>query len=85
MKNIRFTKHASQKFLDLAELGINISEFQVIEVLLNPENIGPDSDKENMIATGKFGLGKLLRVVYRNDGDKIVVITFYPAKIGRYL
>lgn len=85
MKNICFTKHARQKFEDLQILGIEVTEFQIIQILLNPDSTKTDFGGENTIVTGSFGIDKVLRVVYRLENDKMIVITFYPARKNRYI
>lgn len=81
-KPIRFTKHARQKFDDLAEIGFIVTEEQVIDVLQNPESI--DQDVSPPIAQKALTKRHLLRVVFVEDEDEIRVITFYPGRRNRY-
>lgn len=81
---VMFTKHADKKFGDLKSLGLSITKSQINNILSNPENTDRSSDHPNIISSGKLDKEHILRVVYRAEGDKILVITFYPAKPGRY-
>jgi len=81
---IIYTKHAINKFTDLKKLGIIVKKKDIRKIIENPDNIDMDTDPPKIIATGNFGKEHILRVVYRNDGDIIITITFYPARKGRY-
>lgn len=82
---IIYTKHATKKFDDLAQLGIVISKDDLLRIIKNPLYVDSLSDFPNTIATGDLFIFYVLRVVYRAESDKIIVITFYPARKGRYL
>lgn len=81
-KPIRFTRHARQKFTDLAELGVVVSEAQVIEVVENPDQVDRDADPP--IAQKSMSEHHVLRVVFAETADEFRVITFYPGKKDRY-
>ncbi len=81
---IVFTNHAEKKLKDLEELGVNITKSFIKNVLENPLHVDNKSDPPNKIASGIFSEKHALRVVFREEGDIIIVITFYPAKKGRY-
>lgn len=81
---IVFTNHAEKKLKDLEKLGVNVKKSLIENVLRNPLHIDSESDPPNKIASGKLDENHLLRVVFREENDIIIVITFYPAKKGRY-
>lgn len=81
-KPIRFTKHARQKFIDLAEAGFIVVEAQVIDVVRNPDYITVDIDPP--IAQKMISDRHLLPVVFVEDKAEIRIVTFYPARRERY-
>ena len=81
---IVFTNHAEKKLKDLEKLGVNVTKSLIKNILRNPLHVDKESDPPKKIASGMFGEKHLLRVVFREENDIIIVITFYPAKKGRY-
>lgn len=81
---IVYTKHLDKKLIDLRELGVIVAKHQIRSVLKSPLHLDNERDYPKMIATGKFDASHVLRVVYRIEGDIIIVITCYPTRIGRY-
>jgi len=79
-----FTEHALRKFADLKELGLILAKKQITKILLNPEHIDRTTDYPEIISSGKLDKNHVLRVVHRKERGKMIVITFYPAKAGRY-
>lgn len=82
--NIRYTKHAQKKFQDLEELGVHITKRLVRSILTQPKHTDTTSDTPKTIVSGMLDTHHLLRIVYRKEHDTILVITFYPATVGRY-
>lgn len=82
---IIYTKHALKKFVDLKALGVAVSKIKVSEVLNKPLLLDRESDYPNIIATGKLDVRHVLRVVYREEGGRILIVTFYPGEGARYL
>jgi len=80
---IRYTRHAEQKFDVLRRHGFEVRREQVEETLRIPEAIIPQ-EGGRFIAQRAISRRHLLRVVYREEGETKVVITFYPARRGRY-
>ena len=80
-----YTKHALKKFKDLAELKIYILRTKVDSIIKKPINIDEVSDFPNKIATGILDKTHVLRIVYREEDGKIVIVTFYPGKKERYI
>lgn len=81
---IIFTRHAEKKFKDLEKLGVYVKRSLIKNILENPVHVDTQSDYPKKIASGKLGGQHLLRVVFREENGTIIVITFYPAKKGRY-
>lgn len=80
---IVFTKHAEDK-LALLPVQLQITKEDVVNVIKNPEHIDEESDYPKTIVSRPRGTKHILRVVIKQRGDIITVITFYPAKKGRY-
>lgn len=81
-KPIYFTKHAEQKFIDLAEMGFIVTREQVVEVVRQPDAVDQEADPP--IAQKIVGERHLLRVVFVEDQREIIVVTFYPGARKRY-
>ncbi len=81
---ITFTKHSIKKFKDFAKLKIKISRNHIRKALKNPQHTDPFFDYPNKINSIIFDEKRILRVVYREENDTIIIVTFYPAKKGRY-
>lgn len=79
-----FTHHAEKKIKDLRILGIHVKKSLVKNILVNPVHLDTTSDSPKKIASGDFDDHRILRIVFREEHDIIVVITFYPASKGRY-
>ncbi|MDP2655483.1 MAG: DUF4258 domain-containing protein [bacterium] len=81
--SIRFTKHALKKFVALRVYGVLVSRAQVIHVIRTPDSV----DYRRLplyIAQGEFDKRRVLRVVYKQKGATIIVITFYPGLKSQY-
>ena len=81
---IRYTKHAARKFADLQELDVRVTKSMIRAVITHPYHLDTLSDQPKIIASGILDSHHILRVVYRQQGDIIMIITFYPARSGRY-
>jgi hypothetical protein len=79
---VRFTKHAREKFEILARHGVHVTEAQVIETLTAPDRI--ESERQPAVAQKTLSERYVLRVVFRIEGEDVVVVTFYPGRRGRY-
>ena len=79
-----FTKHAFSKFVDFEKQGITFAQKDIIIVIKDPEHIDKNSDHPKMIASRPYDEKHVLRVVFKIEDDIITIITFYPAKKGRY-
>lgn len=80
---IRFTKHALQKFSELKKYGVLITRAQVVQTIRRPDSI----DYRRLplyIAQSGFDKRRVLRVVYKQKGATIVIITFYLGLKSQY-
>ena len=80
---IYFTKHAEEKFVILIKHKFSISKEQVIKTITNYEKID-NSRLPLLIAQRKLDNTHVLRVVYKQEGDLIKIITFYPGRSKQY-
>lgn len=78
-----FTKHARNKFRFLKDLGWSLKPKDIREYFTGSveRQIGY-SDRE--VTLKSISKTHDLRIVYVEKGDIITVITFYPARKGRY-
>ena len=81
---ILYTKHAKKKFKDLETLGFKLSKNYIEQIINKPLHIDNQEDYPKIIISGKVDERHVIRVVCKKDRDIITVITFYPAKKGRY-
>ncbi len=87
MKNktkIVFTKHAKGRFIDFKKQGLEFTKRQVIKTIESPDHIDKVSDAPKIIISKVIDKFHVLRVVFKVVDGIITVITFYPAKRGRY-
>lgn len=80
---IRFTKHAERKFAILIRHGFRITRDLVISTVENPELID-DRRPPLLIAQRRIDFRHVLRVVYREEDDDRVIVTFYPGRRSQY-
>ncbi|MCL6446671.1 MAG: DUF4258 domain-containing protein [Armatimonadetes bacterium] len=80
---IIFTDHAKEKFAILKNHGFPIAENDIIKAIESPERI-KKGKRGRKISEIIIDDEHLLRVVYEKAKDKIVVVTFYPARRKRY-
>ena len=80
---IKYTSHATQKFVILKRYGIDYSKSRIEEVLLNPDKV-EDSIKNRKIAQKQVNSKHLIRVIFEEKNNDMVIITFYPARRKRY-
>lgn len=80
---IHFTKHALEKFIILKQHGVVIQKSAVITTITDPERID-HSRLPLKIAQRNFDKSHVLRVVYKEQGDTKIVITFYPGRKTQY-
>ena len=79
----RFTLHAKQKLILLRRYRFNITAKKVKQTVQNPVKIDERNDG-TLIATTLFDEKHILRVVYRQEDDIMIVITMYPGRRKAY-
>lgn len=80
---IRYTQHARYKFEVLERYGFPVTERQVTATLSTPDAVIAQPEGR-YIAQKRITERHVLRVVYRREGEDMVVITFYPGRRERY-
>ncbi len=83
MSNVVYTRHARVKFAILRRYGFEVRPDQVEDTVTNPERIISQSGGKYIAQKG-ITPQHVLRVVYREEGETYVVITFYPGRKDRY-
>ena len=78
MKPIRFTSHALEKIGVVRGWGFPINEETVIGIIRRPEEV-LSGYSDRLIALAALDEEYILRVVYEEDGE-IIVITLYPRR-----
>ena len=82
---IVLSKHIIQDKIPLLKRrGFLVTQSQIRDVILNPDNLDNESDYPKIIASKDFDKKHILRVVYKTEDDIIKAITVYPAEKGRY-
>lgn len=82
---IIFTKHASKdKFATLAKHGFPLTKRAIKETIMDPDDVHPGHYPNQMIASKKYDARHDIRVVYKKEHGILTVVTFYPARAGRY-
>lgn len=79
---VRLTKHAEDKIALLARHGVIVALADVVAAVTDPDV--RETDGHPWIAQRRFGERHVLRVVYRQEGSDVVVITVYPGRRSRY-
>ena len=80
---VAYTRHARQKFEVLKRHGLEVTTAAVELTVVSPEKLEPYSEGR-FIAQRGIDDRHVLRVVYREEGDTRVIITFYPGRRDRY-
>jgi len=80
-REIVFTSHAEEKLSRLT--GIGVTKEKVIDVVLNPDRVFPGYYGRKM-AQSPLSDTLVLRVVYEEKDNKVVVVTVYPGERERY-
>lgn len=80
-----YTRHSSiDKFamLEKHKFPTTITRKIIENIVINPEH--KEIRANQVIASKTIDSKHILRVVYRQEDDIILIITFYPAEKGRY-
>jgi len=83
MKKVNFTNHARLKIDLLKKHGVEIEEDFIKKMVIEPDNI-EKGYKGRLIAQKELDEDHVLRVVYEEEADKIIIITLYPGRKKRY-
>ncbi|MCY3638666.1 MAG: hypothetical protein OXG80_06165, partial [Chloroflexi bacterium] len=75
--------HTILKFEQIRNQGIQIDEAAVINTVLFPQHVTPGY-RNRLIAQSPLDARKVLRVVYEESDEEIVIVTFYPGRRARY-
>lgn len=78
-----FTQHAREKSLALKRLGWSITRQSVIRTLRHPQWKGISRFGQET-AMSLLDSDHILRVIFNRDGDIMTVVTFHPARRGKY-
>lgn len=79
---IKFTKHVFDKLKLREVIALKIGLETIVKVLEKPTLIYKSVEPYQSI--GKISDSLSLSVIWKMEGDIIKVITFYPARKGRY-
>lgn len=82
-KKIELSNHAVLKIEVLRRHGITIDEDFINKVITSPDKIDIGY-KERLVAQKELDKDHVLRVVYENKPDRILVVTMYPGRKERY-
>lgn len=80
-KKVEFTLHAGDKLTRLTKIGV--TKERVFEIIENPEKV-VKGYYGRKIAQGLFSEDLILRIVYEEREEEIMVITVYPGERRRY-
>lgn len=83
MYSIRFSDHALLKLEILKAHGVHLNRELVQDAVTKPEKL-TEGYKGRKIAQKSLDPDHILRVVYDEHPDEIVIITFYPGRRERY-
>ena len=81
---IVYTKHAKRKFSFHRQLGWKFSKKDIKKAIQNPYFSTIDQERGVRIVLKDWDTKHDLRVIYKEEGDIITIITFYPTEQGRY-
>lgn len=79
---IKYTKHIYDKLKLSENVRLKIKLENITEVLINPTSVDQSIDPHQSI--GNLSNTLSLSVIWKKEDGIIKVITFYPAKKGRY-
>jgi len=79
---VKFSRHAVEKFEVVKRYGFEVGEHQVVDVVLHPERL--EKKDKQYFAVKLMDPKHALRVVYEKRKGFLVVITFYPVRRERY-
>jgi len=83
LTRVTYTRHAEEKFELLKRHGFEVTRKRVEETLTSPDMVISQA-KGRMNTQKRISERHVLRVIYRQEGEDLVVITFYPGRRERY-
>jgi hypothetical protein len=83
MKEIRFSEHSRLKIDVLASRGVILDLDFVFDTVRSPDKL-EIGEENKLIAQKRLDENLVLRVVYRDFGSFILIITLYPGRRSRY-
>lgn len=83
MTTVKVSDHAMFKLKILQEHGVSVDLDLVKETVYHPDRRLPGYGGRK-IAHRRLDADHVLRVVYEQQGDDLVVVTLYPARRERY-
>jgi hypothetical protein len=81
---MHFTKHALEKFGFLERHGVVLSKEQVTNTVKSPDLLDRTSRYPLVIAQTDLDKTHVLRVIYSQEDEQIIIITFYPGRKKQY-
>ncbi len=80
---IELTGHATHKLRVLRRHGVKVTKKIVEDAVMRPDKV-VQGLTGRQISERALDEGHILRVVFMREGEKVVVVTMYPARRGRY-
>ena len=80
---IRITNHALEKLADERQRGFEVDERHAIEILRQPEQVTP-ARAGRKFAQSPIDERHLLRVLFEEEAEGLVIITVYIAARAQY-
>ncbi len=81
--NVIYSSHVIAKIGILKKHGIDVDKNLVEEIVTHPEKLEVGY-KNRLIAQKRIDETHVLRVVYEEKNNIILIITIYPGRINRY-
>ncbi len=78
-----YTNHAEEKLKEKEPKELGITKVKIQKIIEKPQTIDT-TDKPVLMTTGEFDDKHSLCVIYKYIQERIIIITFFPAKKGRY-
>jgi uncharacterized DUF497 family protein len=79
----RFSQHARIKFEILRRHGLSLDEKAILDIVNKPDAIF-EGYSGRKIAQGWLDERRVLRVVFEERLEEVLIITFYPGRKERY-
>ncbi len=83
VKRIKFSEHSKLKIDILERHGIIVNK-ELVESIINKPAKTEVGYKNRKIAQGSLDAEHVLRVIYEESNDEILIITLYPGRKDRY-